>query len=467
MALTTELIDGWQGKQILVVGDLCTDRYVWGSSSRLSPEAPVPILQIENQTESFGMAGNVVSMVHALGGEARLYARHCGTKTRYMASVLGRDYRQVLRIDSDRSPAYIRDAPCLVPCGLTSPAYLPPDNDVSWVTKEVGRCDACIVSDYDKGFCHAELIEALIQCCAERHVPMIADLPDENNLPKYDGCQAVKLSVGSIAHAYRVLDKLLFSNVLLSANRHGMLIWSRPLEVSTIEPTTRNSVDPTGCGDQVMAVVGLAMCAGSTWREACELANAAGGMQAERLGCSPVSALELAEELKSIRVESKILSEGAAVEAVANARTSGKRVAFTNGCFDLLHPGHMHFLRQAALCGDFLVVAVNSDKSVRELKGQGRPAVPCEARVRTLASLDFVDIVLTMPDQTPDRLLNLLKPDVLAKGGSTHEIIGQEIVRAYGGKIFQSKLLPGFSSTAIQDQITGPCLVPLGMTKFA
>jgi D-beta-D-heptose 7-phosphate kinase/D-beta-D-heptose 1-phosphate adenosyltransferase len=461
--------------RVLVLGDIMLDRYWEGPTSRISPEAPVPVVRVEHITDRPGGAANVALNIAALGSASRL-GGFCGDDERArslqdMLAAAGVDcaltplpgqatttklrvisrHQQLLRLDFEQPPL----APGNTSLAERLPALLE-------------GCDMLVLSDYAKG----ALAEpaALIACARERNIPVLVD-PKGSDFSRYRGAtlltpnlQELEAVVGAcpteaelVSRGERLMAELGFAALLVTRGEHGMTLLRPGQEELHLPARAREVFDVTGAGDTVLAVLAAALAAGAQLPQAAALANIAAGIVVGKLGTASVSAPELRRALQQEQGSGRgVLSLEQLQVAVADARSQGERVVFTNGCFDIIHAGHVAYLEQARKLGERLVVAVNSDDSVRRLKGRGRPINPAERRMAVLAGLEAVDWVVCFSQDTPRELLQVLRPDVLVKGGDyagKGSVVGWEIVEAYGGEVRVLDFVDDVSTTAIVSRI--------------
>ena len=460
--------------QVLVVGDIMLDRYWYGGTSRVSPEAPVPVVKVEQIEDRPGGAGNVSLNIAALGagvclvgitgqdeaGEAlatRLQAArvYCDflisdshptiTKLRVISR-----HQQLLRMDFEE-PFTKEDA-----CAMTAKALT-----------MVAPMGAVILSDYGKG----ALIDtqALIERARQHSVPVFVD-PKGVDFQRYRGATLLTPNLSEfeavVGHCEsetslvnkgrQLLSELELSALLVTRGEQGMTLLRPDVPELHLPARAKEVFDVTGAGDTVISVLAASVAAGESLSSGVALANLAGGIVVGKLGTATVSGPELRRALmREHGAERGIMSEEQLVTALEDARAHGEKIVFTNGCFDIIHAGHVGYLEQARAVGDRLVVAVNGDESVSRLKGPGRPINPIDRRMAVLAGLEAVDWVVSFNDNTPERLLELLKPDWLVKGGdyAKEEVVGWEIVESYGGQVSALEFLDECSTTAIVEKI--------------
>ena len=462
--------------RILVIGDLMLDRYVEGKVDRISPEAPVPVLRHTAAREMLGGAGNVAANIASLGGHAQLVcligsdsdgskvkallndwgiaqdgliesaARPTSVKTRFIAQG-----QQVLRHDwEETSPATPHEHETLL---AAFNARLP-------------SSDIVILSDYGKGTASAAVTAAVIQAARAAGKRVLVD-PKDSNYHAYAGASAVTpnrkelaeasgMAIGDNASVEAACAKLIaeygLEAVLATRSEDGLsVIWADQPPVHI--PTEAQEVfDVSGAGDTVVAALALGLASGLEWPAAAALANAAAGIVVGKRGTAQVSMVELSAAKKNKGPESGlILDQADAIQQIEAWRNAGLTVGFTNGCFDLLHPGHVALLSFARVHCDRLVVGVNDDASVRRLKGPARPVNGLASRSAMLAALRQVDMVCSFADDTPLALITALKPDMLVKGAdyTVDTVVGAAEVQANGGKVLLAPLVHGQSTTAM------------------
>lgn len=459
---------------VLVVGDIMLDRYWHGSSSRISPEAPVPVVKIGDTEDRAGGAGNValnmaalgctVSLVGVVGNDeagailqSRLTAAHIHTDLQIAADkptvtklrIISR-HQQLLRMDFEEKFGA---------------------DDVSEIEHKAKRlmpqANALILSDYSKG--SLPDCQALIRMARDLGIPVLVD-PKGNCFSRYRGATILTPNfnefegiVGKcvdeqdlVAKGSALMQQLDLSALLITRGEQGMTLL-RPGEPELHLPARGREVfDVTGAGDTVIATLAAALATGQPLPEATALANLAAGIVVGKLGTATISALELRRAIVAEQgVERGVVTEEQLLSALEDARASGDRIVFTNGCFDILHAGHVGYLEEARKQGDRLVLAVNSDASIRRLKGSGRPINPLDRRMAVLAGLEAVDWVVPFDEDTPERLLRRIKPDVLVKGGdySEDQVVGHQIVKAYKGSVKVLSFYDNCSTTSIVNKI--------------
>jgi D-beta-D-heptose 7-phosphate kinase/D-beta-D-heptose 1-phosphate adenosyltransferase len=455
--------------RVAVAGDVMLDRYWSGEAARISPEAPVPVVRVRECSARPGGAANVALNIAALGATVRLsgvvgadaegeelgrlldaagiaHALHVapGCRTTTKLRVLSR-HQQLLRLDFEEDAG-----------GL-------PSLDGSIGGALAGEVAVLVLSDYAKGSLSAP--QPLLAAAAAAGVPVLVD-PKGHDWRAWRGARLLtpnlaefETQVGRCAdtaelerRARELAAVLGVEALLVTRGEHGMSLV--PGRGTALHLGTRavEVYDVTGAGDTVIGVIAAALAAGSALEEAVRLANLAAALVVGKLGAAAVGVDELGRALGADAMPARgLLTESALAAELAAARARGERIVLVNGCFDLLHAGHVQLLQQARALGDRLVVAVNDDDSVRRLKGAGRPVTPLGRRAAVLAALAAVDWVVAFAEDTPERLLAALRPDVLAKGGdyTLETVVGREIVSAYGGEVRVLDHLEGVSTSAI------------------
>ncbi len=472
--MNTQTLD-FNEAQVLIIGDVMLDRYWHGATSRISPEAPIPVVHIKEMEERPGGAGNVALNVAALGARAILFGL-CGeddagqllqqglqqshiqaklltlknvptvTKLRVLSL-----HQQLIRLDFEDNERHAQAAKELQLQAL---------NDLN-------HCNAVIISDYGKGALYD--IPALIAAARQRHLPVLVD-PKSIDFSLYRGASVITPNfkefqsvVGPCKNDHEIQEKgatLLKQHdiqaILVTRGERGMTLLQQDQAPHHLPTQAREVFDVTGAGDTVIAAMATALAADYPIKDAMNLANVAAGIVVGKLGAATASVTEMRHVLKAALSSEGIMDESQLMLALKEARSRGEKIVMTNGCFDILHPGHIAYLEEAKALGDRLVVAVNDDSSVQRLnKGPERPINPLESRMAVLASLKAVDWVVPFAEDTPERLVSQCLPDVLVKGGDwrQEQIAGSRAVLDNGGAVKSLAFHPGFSTTAIINKI--------------
>ncbi|PWG64897.1 bifunctional D-glycero-beta-D-manno-heptose-7-phosphate kinase/D-glycero-beta-D-manno-heptose 1-phosphate adenylyltransferase HldE [Sediminicurvatus halobius] len=471
--------------EVLVAGDVMLDRYWHGSTGRISPEAPVPVVRIGGREDRPGGAANVALGLSALGARARLLApvgrdeaadvldrlldaagvtrhwrRHEGMATTSKLRVLSQ-HQQMIRLDFEDPP---------------EPGWPLTADDLAAALGDSGVA-AVVLSDYAKG----ALAEpaALIAAAQARGVPVLVD-PKRPDFEAYRGASVLTPNRGEfervagpcpdaetlVRRAQALLSAHDLGALVITRGEEGMTVVARGEDAIHVAAQARDVFDVTGAGDTVIAVLAGALAAGEDLGHAAALANLAAGVAVGKLGTATVSPTELHRAAAAWQptVERGVTDPERLPTAVRNLQRQGERVVMTNGCFDLLHPGHVAYLEQARALGDRLVVAVNDDASVSRLKGESRPVVPLADRMAVLAGLASVDWVVPFSEDTPAALIEAIAPDILVKGGDyrVEQIAGHESVLSRGGEVRVLPFRAGYSTTGILKRLRGGSTAPDG-----
>ncbi len=465
--------------RVAVLGDVMFDRFVMGETERISPEAPIPVIKVLREQAMLGGAGNVARNVASMGGQALLIglvgadeagveveaaaARVAGLtaalvrdacrpttlKTRFLAQG-----QQLLRVDRETS------APAT---GAVAEDLL------RSASRAIETASLLVLSDYAKGVLSPMVLDRVMALVRERGCAVIAD-PKQRDMRCYAGASLITPNAaeaaaatgiscdtddGVVAAAHRIGEVVGCRHVIVTRGSKGMSVVDISGREGSIHlPAMLREVhDVSGAGDTVVAALALANGAGAPMAIAASIANIAAGIAVSHRGTAAVTAAELvaaAQQQTGLSGTTKIVSRTAAAHMAQRWREAGNRVVFTNGCFDLLHPGHIRLLQRAKAEGDRLIVALNSDASVRRLKGSSRPIQNEDARAFVMASMEHVDLVIVFDEDTPLAVIEEIRPDVLAKGADYTEaqVVGGNLVRASGGRIVLVPLEPGHSTTA-------------------
>jgi len=487
-----ELVQTLGSPRVLVLGDVMLDRYVWGNAERISQEAPVILLRADKREERLGGASSVATMLAALGAKTSLVGvvgpDADGLQSRKILEDLGIDAEGVL-VDESRPTTvkerYIGRAQARHPQQMIRVDYENRDPVSERVERALGQslvekireADLVLISDYDKGVCSYGLLQKCVELARAAGIKAIADPTRGGDYAKYRGCSAMtpnRLEAGlatrrtirtlddAMRSATKLRDSLELEAGIVTLDKDGMAMAHRDGRENHFPTRPRQVYDITGAGDMVMAALGLALASGADYDPAIRLANIAGGLEVEKIGVATVSREEILADLHHapFRTErtataSKVQSFPHLIAELDARRQRGQRIAFTNGCFDVLHAGHVQYLHEARAQADCLVVGLNSDSSVRQLKGSTRPLNPVEARALVLAGLQDVDFVTIFSEATPLNLIRAVKPDVLVKGADYRkdDVVGAQFVEAAGGRVHLAGLKDGFSTTSILDRM--------------
>lgn len=472
---------------VLCVGDLMLDEFVYGDVSRISPEAPAPVITVQRSETDIGGAGNVARNIAALGArclfvgltgddEAGKTLRADLAQESLIESVLvcdpARPTTRKVRFVSEHSSTHMLRADW----ELARPASPEIEQKlIDAILPLLPRADIVLLSDYAKGVLTARVIRDVIDAAKKLGKRVIVD-PKSANLAIYRGATLLKPNRKEFAEATRsradsekniadaaqeIMQLADCEAVLVTQGERGMTLVPRAGEVIHVPGHPVKVRDFSGAGDTVAAALALALAAGADWETALRIANAAAAVAVGKQGAAIVTPAELRRKIlphASLAAEDKIVAAGGDLLVhLSEWRKQGLRVGFTNGCFDILHPGHVKLLTAARGACDRLIVGLNSDASVKRLKGEGRPVQDERARAEVLAALEAVDLVAVFEQDTPIELITQVKPSVLVKGGdyTREQVVGHEVVEAGGGEVLLVDILEGHSTTSLVDRARG------------
>ncbi len=474
-------------RTVLCVGDLMLDEFVYGEVSRVSPEAPAPVIAIQRSESNIGGAGNVARNIASVGARCifvglvgedeagvqlkKELGRQSGIESILVCDASRPTTRKVRFVSEHFSTHMLR-----ADWELAAPAKADIEQKmVDAVLAHLSRADIVLLSDYAKGALTVRVIREVIEAARKAGKPVIVD-PKNANLAIYRGAtlltpnrkefaEATRSPADSVeaivAAAQEVIRLVDCEAILVTQSEHGMTLVPRAGEPTHVAAHPVKVRDVSGAGDTVAAILAVALAAGSDWHNALRVANAAAAVAVSKNGTAIVTLAELRRRILPhafLAAEEKIISGTGELDArIREWRTQGLRIGFTNGCFDILHPGHVQVLTAARAACDRLIVGLNSDASVRRLKGDGRPVQHERARAEVLAALEAVDLVAVFEEDTPIDLITRIKPSVLVKGGdyTREQVVGHDIVEAAGGEVLLVDILPGFSTTSLVDRARG------------
>ncbi|MBL0732517.1 MAG: D-glycero-beta-D-manno-heptose-7-phosphate kinase [Desulfosarcina sp.] len=467
--------------RVLVVGDLMIDKYLWGKVDRISPEAPVQVVSVTKEDFTLGGAGNVVNNIVSLGAQVSVIGvvgtgpdgdlllkqfeeigvdisgtvqekgRTTTKKTRIIAA-----NQHVLRIDIETKEELLDNTAGVI---------------AEFIAKKIPDVDVVLISDYGKGIITRGVLSGLLSVAKKQGKIVIAD-PKGLDYSKYSGLSLItpnKKEAALVAGVEivdeptlfkageNILQKVAVEQLLITCGKDGMVLFDRDKKPHKIMAEARQVYDVSGAGDTVLAVFGLAAAIGESFENSAYIANIAAGIVVGKMGTATVSQGELACALNPgqdrYSLKRKSLSE--LVALVKESKKKGKKVVFANGCFDLLHSGHIRFFAESRKLGDALIVALDDDESVRRLKGRGRPVINARERVQVLCALDSVDYVTVFSTGELESLIRRIQPDILAKGSnySSQEVYGRELVEQSGGRVALIPVTDKISSTGIINNI--------------
>jgi D-beta-D-heptose 7-phosphate kinase/D-beta-D-heptose 1-phosphate adenosyltransferase len=480
--------------RLLVIGDLMLDEYLRGEVDRISPEAPVQVVAVQKEDFTLGGAGNVVNNVVALGGkvsavgvigtgrngqlllnmfnelgvETEGVIKESGRITTQKTRIIAANHanQQVLRVDREKKQDI----------SLSSLEII-----TRYIEDKIPDVDVVLISDYGKGLITESMLSGVI-ASAKKHKKMIIVDPKGLDFSKYSGVSLLTPNKKEAAlasgveiidesslekAAYKILQNIDIDKLLITCGQDGMVLFERKKEPFRVQAEARQVFDVSGAGDTVLAVLGLAVASGASIHNSVAVANTAAGIVVGKAGTAAVSKQELTWALKIFmgkpktatiddqRLPSKYKDLSELPALVENLKKKGKRLVLTNGCFDLLHAGHIMLFSASKQLGDTLVVAIDDDESVKKLKGSGRPVLNANERCRILSALDAVDYVVVFSSHELKKLIEIIQPDILTKGSNytSKEVFGRELVEKYGGRVELIPVTENISSTRIINNI--------------
>jgi len=479
----------WEGRCVLVVGDVMLDKYVWGTAQRISPEAPVPVVHGSHTTHSPGGAANVAMNIVGLGAKATVVGFVGEDEDANILSL------ELLAAGVRSSLVPVSQFPTIsklrIVSGNQQMLRLDCENTslrpqasydvlIQRAREAMSHCSAVILSDYAKGTLTDSVCAILINDARTLGIPVLVD-PKSRSFEKYRNATTVcpnlhelSFAVGDSAHD---IEKLLdagesyveqygFDYLTVTLGEKGIAVVRKGAR-KRAPAVARQVFDVSGAGDTVIATLALCLACGVEIDSAIELANIAAGIVVSKVGTVPIDRNSLLGALSQdvpLSAEEKILTRERLLARVATWRLAGERIVFTNGCYDLLHVGHIILLERARRQGDKLIIAVNSDDSVRRLKGPTRPLVGEQERARVLAALEVADAIVIFDEGTPLELIRSIRPDVLVKGGDYTEkaVVGAQDVRSWGGRVCLIPLVDGVSTSKLIAKVTTGISQPTG-----
>jgi D-beta-D-heptose 7-phosphate kinase / D-beta-D-heptose 1-phosphate adenosyltransferase len=475
-ASLTRHIEPMARVRVLVIGDVMLDHFIYGSVDRVSPEAPIPVLKVAREAQMLGGAGNVARNIGALGGSVSLIGVVGDDEAGKTLTSLLTSEISVALVETGERPTtvktrFVANGQQLLRADREEAVAL----SATEQTQLMARIDACIadaevvvLSDYAKGVVTTAVAQHAVMTAQRHGKPVVVDTKAVDLAP-FRGARlvtpnarelaaATRLPVSSneevaaaAAHLVQAFD---LGGIVVTRSERGMTVLDRGHDVLQLATEAREVFDVSGAGDTVLAVLALALGAGADLHDAATLANVAAGIVVGKAGTAVVQPDELARALSASETrgaQDKIMSLDSVLARVAAWRSRGLSVGFTNGCFDILHPGHISLLTQARAQCDRLIVGLNTDSSVRGLKGTGRPVNSEMARAVVLGALEAVDAVAFFADETPLKLIEAIKPDVLVKGAdyTIDRVVGADFVQKHGGRVVLVDLVPGQSTTGV------------------
>ena len=484
-----DILNSVNDVRVAVVGDLMLDKYVWGEVTRISQEAPIPVLNVTYNEVRPGGSGNVIYNLTELGatvyscgvvgndkdGETLINeisklktdvtgifkdnSRTTTVKTRMMGHLrsAGKGIQQLLRVDYE-------DRHCI---------SLEQENKMTQYLENVAQnCDVFIIADMDKGLLTDGVYHKIRDLSKKYSIPVLIDPKLDGNYSQYKGFTAITpnryetelatnikiTDIESLKIAgKKLIDMLDMEYALITVDKDGMFLFNKDYDYDIISTSPREVNDVSGAGDVVISVLGFLIGAGKSFNDSARIANIAAGIEVGKLGATPVSKEEITNEilLRHDPFSFKIKEIDSLLATLNCHRKKGEKIVFTNGCFDLLHIGHIEYLKFSRLQGDVLIVGLNSDSSISKLKGRNRPIINHKERAMLLAALADVDYVTIFNEDTPKNLIKLIRPDVLVKGEDWRNagVVGREFVESYGGEVVLAPLVGGISTSSIVSRI--------------
>jgi len=482
-----ELVENLPAARVVLVGDFMLDKYIFGSTSRVSPEAPIPVLRYQREEFRLGGAGFVMAALGALGAKVNcvgvIGADSAGVELKSRLTEAGADVdglviapdrptvakTRLLGSSEDRSPQQMIRLDVEQTQPVTGTVA---DEIIARATAAIANADVLCLEDYDKGVLAPAVCAKLIEVARSKGIPIFVDPARLNDYSKYTGATVLKLNRPEAERATsirikdaedysviatRLLGSLALEAVVMTLNEKGSFLATRDGESQLLSSRPRQVADATGAGDTVLATLCIARAAGASWADAVALGNVAAGLEVERLGCVPIKPAEIVHDLMMEHYEQdgKERTLAALLPELQRLRDSGRKIVFTNGCFDLIHLGHVKYFQFAKSQGDILVVGVNTDDSIRRLKGPKRPVVNELDRVGVLEELESIDYLIRFDDDTPEKLIHAIKPDVLVKGEDYNksQVVGADFVESCGGRVALAPLVNGRSTSSVIQKI--------------
>lgn len=477
--MKVEMLSKIKEETILVFGDYMVDKYIDGNVSRISPEAPIPVVEVNNKLLRLGGAGNVVNNIIALGAKVRVIGcvgddedgnffvnnlndarvdtnflkKYKDRKTIVKTRIVSRN-QQFLRLDEEK----IKEVP------EEYKSFI-----ISNLEKVFSGIDSFVISDYGKGSVSKDIAQIMIKYANKNDIPIIVD-PKGTDYSKYNSATIItpntkeleilsndKLdSEDSIFKAgIEICDSIQLKYLALTRSEKGISLFESSKGSKIDYPTfAKDVIDVTGAGDTVVAIFAILLPLAFDIGEICQMANSAASVVVSKFGASTVSLNELLSNIYNTG-DFKLVSKETAKYIIDDLKEKGKQIVFTNGCFDLLHVGHVSSFKKAKSLGDVLIVAINSDDSIKQNKGDSRPIIDQNDRIEMISELECVDYVILMEDKTPINLINYLRPDISIKGDDWESkyVPEKEIIEGYGGQLEFISLREGKSTTKIIDKI--------------
>jgi len=470
---------------VAVIGDIIMDRYIWGDVTRISPEAPVPVVKVKRTTANLGGAGNVAMNLKGLGCTPILVGtRGEDPNGAVLMDILNRESLEhhILTIPDHITTTKTRiigQRQQVVRLDEESSNYIIPVLHAQLMKHIKSICstvDAVIISDYGKGLMTENITKEIIKHCCAKKMPVFVD-PKGVSWERYSNATCITPNTSELyltapydmqdesdleKQTTKLMQKLALEYLLVTRGAQGMTLFAKNASPTRIPAKAKEVFDVSGAGDTVIATITATFAAGLTMQEAAEIANKAASVVVGKIGTQPIEAIELRQIAmgESLLERKKIVTRQVALSKISSWRNMGKKIVFTNGCFDILHVGHIKLLNTAAKEGDKLIVGLNSDASVKQLKGDKRPVVHEAQRATLLAGIKGVDLVVLFGEETPMDLIQQFEPDVLVKGGDyqPETVVGYEAVVKNGGRVVIVPLVDGVSTSSFIQSVKNDTL---------
>ncbi|MFH1409353.1 MAG: D-glycero-beta-D-manno-heptose-7-phosphate kinase [Nanoarchaeota archaeon] len=474
--MNASLVGQFPKKSILAIGDLVLDSYLEGDVSRISPEAPVPVLHVEKERFVLGGAANTIANCAHLGAHVEAVGiignDAPGKKLRALFSSIGVGHGGVVVDDKRptiRKTRLVTQRQQLARIDYEHTSDIPLSLEkkmLSQIRKRMTKSDAVIISDYHKGTITETLAKEVISLARKQGIPLIVDTKPDHMLWFVDATlitpnrKEASTFVGydlddeeSVIRAGKELVEKTKSNILITLGERGMVLMEKEGKTTAVPTQAKEVFDVSGAGDTVVAVMTLGLASNASLSEAAILANHAAGIVVGKVGTVAITKDELAQVIATGSTKVKSLPE--LKKTTAFLKKQGKRIVWTNGCFDILHVGHTRYLQEAHRLGDVLILGLNTDASVHRFKGKGRPILPERARAEVLSALSSVDYILFFDESTPIRQIKELMPDIIVKGGDykAEDVVGFDVMKKQGGNVVIIPLIEGFSTTTLINKI--------------
>lgn len=466
-----------QGKNCLIVGDIILDRYIEGAVSRISPEAPVPVVQVKKERYVLGGAANVAGNICGFGMTPYLCG-HLGKDVygAYTKKLLMNQKIQFIGVETDKKCTTVKTRVIsmnqqIVRIDEENAREIQEEEEkllLDNIKGVIGNVQVVILSDYNKGICTESLCRKLIQLCKEKRKAVIVD-PKIKDWGKYAGASIITPNFKELKEACgfemanqekeiqnaskSLIEQYQLEHLLVTRSQYGMMMIDKGGKAASYDTVAQEVFDVSGAGDTVVASLASFLAAGYPLEEAVKASNYAAGLAVSKAGTYMVNLEEVYQFMAGscYCLEDKVLSQEAMEGVLSEWRRKGKKIVFTNGCFDILHTGHITYLQKARALGDKLIVGLNSDASVKRLKGEKRPVIQEQDRAYMLSALQFVDLIILFDENTPYHLIEKIKPDILVKGGDykKEEVVGRE----FAEHLEIIPFIEGYSTTGILNSI--------------